>query len=75
MNKKVLLGTGMAAGALTALSVWTYRRFMMKPQSLGSTAYDAEVRNLPVQADEHTLYGELLLPKGKPGPLPAVPPT
>ena len=72
MNKKILLGAGIAAGTLTALTVWNYRRFMLKPQSLGSTAYDAEVQELPVQAGEHALYGELLLPKGKSGPLPTV---
>ena len=72
MNKKVLLGASIAAGALTALSVWNYRRFTLKPQPLGSTAYDVKVQKLPVRAGEHTLYGELLLPKGKTGPLPTV---
>ena len=72
MNKKILLGAGIAAGALTALSVWNYRRFTLKPQSFGSTAYDVEVQKLLIQAGEHTLYGELLLPKGKAGPLPTV---
>ena len=72
MNKKILLGAGIAAGTLTALSVWNYRRFTLKPQSLGLTAYDVEVQELPVQAGEHALYGELLLPKGKSGPLPTV---
>ena len=72
MNKKILLGTGIAAGTLAALSVWNYRRFALKPQPLGLTAYDVEIQKLPVQAGEHTLYGELLLPKGKAGPLPTV---
>ena len=72
MNKKILLGTGIAAGTLTALSVWNYRRFTLKPQSLGSTAYDVTVQKLPARTSEHTLYGELLLPKGKSGPLPTV---
>ena len=72
MNRKILLGSGVAAGALIARSVWTYRRFTLKPQSLGPAVYDVEVRKLPVRAGEHTLYGELLLPKGRPGPLPAV---
>ena len=31
-----------------------------------------EIQKLPIQAGEHTLYGELLLPKGKSGPLPTV---
>ena len=40
MNNKILLGAGVAAGVLTALSVWNYRRFTLKPQSLGPTIYD-----------------------------------
>lgn len=72
MNKKILLGAGIAAGTLAALSVRKTLRFAMRPQSLGPAAYDTEVRELPVRADEHTLYGELLLPKGKSGPLPTV---
>ena len=72
MNKKILLGAGIAAGALTALSVWNYRRFTLKPQPLGPTAYDVKVQKVPVRASEYTLYGELLLPKGKSGPLPTV---
>ena len=72
LSRKILLGAGIAAGTLTALSVWNTRRFIWKPQSLGPTAYDVEVQKLPVRAGEHTLYGELLLPKGKSGPLPTV---
>ena len=72
MNKKILLGAGMAAGTLTALSVWNYRRFTLKPQPLGAAAYGVKVQKLPVRAGEHTLYGELLLPKDKSGPLPTV---
>ena len=30
MNKKILLGAGIAAGMLTALSVCNYRRFTLK---------------------------------------------
>ena len=72
MNKKILLGVGIAVGTLSTLSVWNYRRFTLKPQPLGSTAYDVEVQKLLIQAGGHTLYGELLLPKGKSGPLPTV---
>ena len=72
MNKKILLATGIAAGTLTALSVWNYRRFTLKPQSLGPAAYDVEIRKLSIRAGGRTLYGELLLPKGKAGPLPTV---
>ena len=72
MNNKILLGAGVAAGVLTALSVWNYRRFTLKPQSLGPTIYDVKVQKLPVQADGRTLYGEMLIPKGRSGPLPTV---
>ena len=72
MNKKILLGTGIAAGTLTALSIWNYRRFTLKPQSLGPAAYDVKVQKLPIRTGAHTLYGELLLPEGKSGPLPTV---
>ena len=72
MNKKILLGAGIATGTLTALSVWNYHRFTLKPQPLGPTAYDVKIQKLPVRAGGHTLYGELLLPKSKSGPLPTV---
>ena len=72
MNKKILLGTGIAAGTLAALSIWNYRRFTLKPQPLGPAAYDVKVQKLPIRAGAHTLCGELLLPEGKSGPLPTV---
>ena len=72
MNKKILLSAGIAAGTLAALSVWNCRSSTLKPQSLGPAAYDVEAQKLPIRAGGHTLYGELLLPKGKSGPLPAV---
>ena len=71
-KKKVLLGATVAAGTLTALSVWNYRRLTLKPRSLGPAAYDVKIQKLPVRAGGRTLYGELLLPKGKSGPLPTV---
>lgn len=72
MRKKMLLGAGIVAGALTALSVWNGHRSTLKPQSLGSAAYGVNIQKLPVRTGEHTLYGELLLPRGKSGPLPTV---
>lgn len=70
MRKKILLGAGIVAGAWAALSVWNNHRSALKPQSLDSAAYGVDVQKLPVRTGEHTLYGELLLPKGKSGPLP-----
>lgn len=72
MRKKILLGAGIVAGALTALSVWNDHRSTFKPQSLDSAAYGVDVQKLPVRTGGHTLYGELLLPRGKSGPLPTV---
>ncbi|MGN0998339.1 MAG: alpha/beta hydrolase family protein [Faecousia sp.] len=60
------------AAALVGLSVFNYRRFMPKPRALAEKSYDVDVRKLPVQAKGHTLYGELLTPKGRTGPLPTV---
>ena len=66
MKQKILLGSGVAVSTLTALSVWNYRRITLKPRSLGSTAYDAEIQMLPVRTGGHTLYGEMLMPNGRP---------
>ena len=57
---------------MATLSVWNYRRFTLKLQPLEPTAYDVKVQKLPVRAGEHTLYGELLLPKDRAGPLPTI---
>ena len=70
MRKKILLGAGIVAGALTALPVWNDHRAAFKPQSLDSAAYGVDVQKLSVRTGGHTLYGELLLPRGKSGPLP-----
>lgn len=69
---KEVVYVAIAAGAFVALSMWNYRRFMPKPRPLCKPDYEVEIHKLPVQAGEHTLYGELLLPKGKTGVLPTV---
>lgn len=69
---KKWLFTAAALGGLAALSVWNYRRFVPSPQSFGQKKYAVEVKPMTVQAGEHTLYGELLRPKGVEGPLPTV---
>ena len=64
------------AGSICALaagcSVYNYRRYMPKPRTMGAKTYPVEVRRLPVAAGNHTLYGELLRPKGMEGSLPTV---
>jgi len=59
-----------AATALTAASVWNYRRYYPKMQHLGEN--QVEVKKLCIPWEGHTLYGELLLPKGTDGKLPTV---
>lgn len=72
MGKIALLGAGIAAGALTALSVWNYRRFVPKPIAMGEGTNKVEVRKLPIRSGDHTLYGELMLPKDHTGRLPTI---
>lgn len=69
--KKWLIAAA-AVGGLTAFSVLSYRRFMPAPQSFTQKKYSVEVKPLKIQSGEHTLYGELLRPKGLTGPLPTV---
>lgn len=69
MKSLWLLG---GAAVFVGMSVYNYRRFMPKPRAFGEQKYDVAVRKYPVRADGHTLYGELLTPKGKVGPLPTV---
>lgn len=67
-----LLITAAALGGLAAFSVYNYRRFVPKTQSFADKKYEIEVKPIQVQSGEHTLYGEMLRPKGVSGPLPTV---
>ena len=69
--KKLFLGAA-AMGALTALSVWNYRRYVPKARAMGEDANKVEVKKFPIISGGHTLYGELLLPKGHRGKLPTI---
>lgn len=69
--RKLLIAAA-ALGGLAAFSVYNYRRFMPKTQSFADKKYAVEVKPIQVQSGEHTLYGELLRPKGMTGPLPTV---
>ena len=71
MKKKTLLGVA-AVGAIAALAYGNYRRTYPKPEALGDTKYEVEVRRLCVHSGGNQLYGELMLPKGLSGPLPTV---
>ena len=57
---------------LAALSYVNYRRFIPKPKPLCDEAFAVEIRKLSIPSGEHTLYGELLLPKGAAGKLPTI---
>ena len=73
MNKTLAGLAGLAgAGALTALSVWNYKRFMGHPLTLSEPGYAVETRPFSCPNGERTVCGELLLPKGKEGKLPTV---
>lgn len=67
-----ILWIACAAAALMGLSVYNYRRFMPKPKSFGETTSPVQVSKRLITAGSHTLYGELLRPKGKEGALPTV---
>ena len=64
-----------AAGAalvLGAAAYANYRRFVPKPMALGGTKYPVQTRDLTVDAGEHSLFGQLLVPCGIDGKLPTV---
>lgn len=63
------------AGVLTLfvlVSICNYRRFMPRSRSFAETTCKVEVQKYSVQAEGHTLYGELLRPVGVNAPLPTV---
>ena len=69
--KRSLIGLA-AAGALAAVAYGNYRRTYPRPETLGDTKYEVEVKRLYLHSGDRLLYGELLLPKGVSGPLPTV---
>lgn len=69
--KKSLIGLA-AAGALAAVAYGNYRRTYPRPEVLGDTKYEVEVKRLYLHSGDNLLFGELLLPKGLSGPLPTV---
>ena len=67
----ILVGLA-GAGALAALSIFNYRRFMGKPQTLSEPGYAVETRPFSCENGNRTIRGVLLLPKGRQGKLPTV---
>lgn len=64
---------GAVAGtALAAAAYVNYRRFVPKPTALGNRKYAVDVKDFTVDAGDHTLFGQLLTPRGASGKLPTV---
>ncbi len=62
----------LAAAGFAAAGYINYRRFVPKPKALGSNKYSIETKDLTVDAENYTLFGQLLTPRGIPGKLPTV---
>lgn len=69
--EKYILVSG-AAAALGGLAYLNYRRYVPRPGVLGNNKYKIDTQVLTIPSGDHTIYGELLLPKGIDGKLPAV---
>ena len=57
---------------LALFSLWNYRRFMPALKSYGEPKYKVTKKVIHIEANGRTIYGEILLPEGKSGPLPTV---
>ena len=70
MNGWMIGGIAVLAAAVAAYA--NYRRFVHKPTALIEAPYQVETRSLTVNAGNHALSGQLLIPRGMPGKLPTV---
>ena len=57
---------------LAVVSVWNYRRFMPALKSYGTPKYKTKTNVITIEANGRKIYGEILLPEGREGPLPTV---
>lgn len=57
---------------LAGVSYWNYRRFMPAYKSYGMPKYKVIKKAVTIEANGRKIYGEILLPEGKEGPLPTV---
>ena len=57
---------------LALFSLWNYRRFMPALKSYGEPKYKVIKKVIHIKANGRTIYGEILLPEGKEGPLATV---
>ena len=75
MDKKsitIIGGAAVTAAATAGAALWGLRRFIPKAKSFSDKAYKIDTTVLTVGAGDHTIYGELMRPKGEKGPLPTV---
>ena len=71
-NMRIVIGVGCVIGVLAAFSWWNYRRFMPALASYGEPKYNVTKKVISIEANGRRIYGEILLPEGKQGPLPTV---
>ena len=57
---------------LALVSLWNYRRFMPSQKAYGEAKYKVTKKVINIEANGRKIYGEILLPEGKEGPLPTV---
>ena len=75
MNKKsiTIIGGAAAVTAATAgAALWNLRRLVPRARSFSETTKKVQVSVLTIGAGDHTIYGEIMRPKGEVGPLPTV---
>lgn len=68
---KTILVSGVAA-ALGGLATLNFRRYVPRPGALGNNKFKVGTQVLTIPSGDHTIYGELLMPKGIDGKLPTV---
>lgn len=62
----------LALAILAAAGYINYRRFVPKQTALGDRKYSVDTQDMSVDTGKHTLFGQLLIPKGISGKLPTV---
>ena len=69
---KIVLIIICVLAVLALFSLWNYRRFMPALKSYGTPKYKIQKQVIEIRANGRKIYGEILLPEGKSGPLPTV---
>ena len=71
-NMKIAIIIICIIAILAAVSLWNYRRFMPALKSYAPPKYKIKKNVITIEANGRKIYGEVLLPEGKEGPLPTV---